>query len=184
MRKNFPIVDEEYPFPSGRLLVSTTDLKGRITYCNPSFIEVSGFTRDELLGKPHNLIRHPDMPSEAFRDRWETISGGTPWTATVKNRRKDGTYYWVNANVTSILDSSGPVGYMSVRTEASRQQIDQASGLYATMRKEAADENLVHRLQGGEIQSTRLAARLVRALRFQPGTWISCQAGVIAALLF
>ena len=78
MRVNLPVTQAEYPFPSGRALVSTTDLQGRLLYCNPAFIEVSGFVREELLGQPHNLIRHPDMPEEAFRDMWETIAAGAP----------------------------------------------------------------------------------------------------------
>jgi len=97
---NTPIVDQEYPFPESETLVSITDLKGRITYCNPAFITVSGYLREELLGQPHNMIRHPDMPEEAFRDMWETIASGIPWSAPVKNRRKDGSFYWVKANVT------------------------------------------------------------------------------------
>jgi aerotaxis receptor len=116
MRLNLPVIDKEFPFPAGETLVSTTDLKGRILYCNPPFISVSGFTKEELLGQPHNLIRHPDMPEEAYRDMWDTISKGNPWSAPVKNRRKDGTHYWVMANVTPLMDGDRPGGYMSVRT--------------------------------------------------------------------
>lgn len=94
MRKNLPVSQREFPFPTGHTLVSTTDLQGRITYCNPAFIEVSGFQKEDLIGQPHNLIRHPDMPSEAFRDMWATIGAGHPWVAAVKNRRKDGDHYW------------------------------------------------------------------------------------------
>lgn len=119
MRVNTPVSQREYPFPKGETLVSTTDLQGRILYCNETFIEVSGYAREELLGQPHKLIRHPDMPAEAFRDMWATIQGGQPWSALVKNRRKNGDYYWVQANVTPLLDERGrPNGYMSVRTEA------------------------------------------------------------------
>src|SRR2546427_512588 len=100
MRVNLPVSTREYSFPKGQTLVSTTDLKGRILYCNPMFIEVSGYEREDLLGQPHNMIRHPDMPEEAFRDMWETISAGLPWSAPVKNRRKNGDFYWVMANVT------------------------------------------------------------------------------------
>ena len=123
MRMNLPVVSQEYPFPKGETLVSTTDLKGRILYCNPMFVEVSGYEKEELLGQPHNMIRHPDMPEEAFRDMWETIAKGIPWSAAVKNRRKNGTYYWVMANVTPLMQGDQPVGYMSVRTEAPREQI-------------------------------------------------------------
>ncbi len=87
MRLNLPVTNEEYPFPSGATLVSVTETKGRILYCNEAFVEVSGFSLDELLGQPHNLIRHPDVPEEAFRDLWVTIQQGKPWSAALKNRR-------------------------------------------------------------------------------------------------
>ena len=122
MRVNLPVVAREYPFPAGETLVSTTDLQGRILYCNRMFVEVSGYAKEELLGQPHNIVRHPDMPEEAYRDMWETIGKGIPWSAPVKNRRKDGTYYWVMANVTPLMEGDQPVGYMSVRTQASRDQ--------------------------------------------------------------
>ena len=102
MRRNLPVTQQEYVYPEGSTLVSMTDLRGRITYCNPAFVEVSGYEFDELVGQPHNLIRHPDMPSEAFRDMWQTVKSGRPWTAMVKNRCKNGDHYWVNANVTPI----------------------------------------------------------------------------------
>ena len=126
MRSNLPVSNTEFPFPTGETLVSTTDLQGRITYCNPHFVAVSGYARDELLGQPHNMIRHPDMPEEAFRDMWATIAAGQPWSAPVKNRRKDGSYYWVMANVTPLMQGQGPVGYMSVRTEPTREQVQAA----------------------------------------------------------
>ena len=138
MRHNLPVVDHEYIVPDGSTLVSSTDLKGRILYCNPSFVQVSGYEKHELLGQPHNMIRHPDMPEEAFRDMWATIQGGLPWSGAVKNRRKDGSNYWVLANVTPLMGADGPTGYMSVRTKASREQTRCAESLYATMRAEAA----------------------------------------------
>ncbi|MEY4751297.1 MAG: hypothetical protein RIQ60_3511 [Pseudomonadota bacterium] len=141
MRVNTPITQHEYPFPRGRRLVSTTDLKGRILYCNPAFIEVSGYTREELLGQPHNLIRHPDVPAEAFRDLWATIQDGLPWSAVVKNRRKNGDHYWVMANVTPLFDGQQVTGYLSVRTEASRAEIEAAEGLYALLRAEAGEDH-------------------------------------------
>ncbi|WP_281915577.1 methyl-accepting chemotaxis protein [Caldimonas thermodepolymerans] len=150
MRVNLPVLPDEYHFPADVTLVSKTDLKGRILYANPAFIKVSGFSREELLGQPHNLVRHPDMPEEAFRDMWETISAGQPWSAPVKNRRKDGRYYWVIANVTPLVENGRPIGYMSVRTWASPEQIAQAEALYATMRREETQGKLVHRLQAGE----------------------------------
>jgi aerotaxis receptor len=120
----------EYEFDGRRSLYSTTDLKGKITYANPYFIEVSGFSEEELIGKPHNILRHPDMPPVAFADLWATIKSGLPWTAMVKNRRKNGDYYWVLATVTPIMQNGVTTGYISVRTKPTREQIDAAAKLY------------------------------------------------------
>jgi aerotaxis receptor len=162
MRVNLPVHDEEFPFPPGETLVSTTDLKGRILYCNPAFISVSGYQKEELLGQPHNLIRHPDMPEEAFRDMWATIESGQPWSAPVKNRRKDGSHYWVLANVTPILKGGAPVGYMSVRTQPTREEVAAAEALYATMRAEKESGRLVHRLDGGILAVDTFGGRMRR----------------------
>ena len=161
MRKNYPVTQREYPFPRNGTLVSTTDLKGRITYCNPSFIEVSGYAQDELLGQAHSLIRHPDMPEEAFRDMWATIQSGQPWSGAVKNRRKNGDYYWVMANVTPLVEGSRLVGYMSVRTEASKETVKGAEELYARMQAEARAGRKVHVLSHGEVERRTLGGRLV-----------------------
>ncbi|MEK9804400.1 MAG: PAS domain-containing protein, partial [Curvibacter sp.] len=164
MRTNLPVSNNEYPFPAGETLVSTTDTKGRITYCNPRFIEVSGYSKEELLGQPHNLIRHPDMPEEAFRDMWATIQAGKPWSAPVKNRRKNGDYYWVMANATPLMQNGQPVGYMSVRTEATREQVRAAEALYAGMREDQAAGRQRVALRHGEVISLGLGGRLARAL--------------------
>ena len=152
MRNNQPVVDHEFPFPPGETLVSTTDLKGRILYCNPAFIALSGFAKEELLGQPHNIVRHPDMPPEAYRDMWATIARGLPWSAPVKNRRKDGRHYWVMANVTPLIEAGVPVGYMSVRTEPSREQVAVAERLYAQMRAQAATGTQRTRLREGAVE--------------------------------
>ncbi|GAB3186610.1 methyl-accepting chemotaxis protein [Hydrogenophaga aquatica] len=165
MRLNLPVTSREYPFPKGRTLVSTTDSKGRILYCNPMFIEVSGYTREELLGQPHNLIRHPDMPEEAFRDLWDTIASGRPWSGLVKNRRKNGDHYWVMANVTPLMHDGVPAGYMSVRTEASQAQIQAAESLYARMRAEETSGHLVHRLKAGRVVRATWWGRLRERMR-------------------
>jgi aerotaxis receptor len=164
MRINHPVTAIEYPFPRGETLVSTTDLKGRILYCNPSFVTVSGYEKTELLGQPHNMIRHPDMPEEAFRDMWETIALGLPWSAPVKNRRKDGSYYWVMANVTPLMEGEKPVGYMSVRTEATREQVAAADALYRTMRAEKSAGQRIHRLDRGILRLDTLAGRIKQRL--------------------
>ncbi len=123
MRTNLPVTQNEYVMRNGEAIVSKTDLKGKITYVNPYFIEASGFNEEELIGAPHNLVRHPDMPSEAYADMWETLKLGLPWTGLVKNRCQNGDYYWVVANVTPVREHGNVVGYMSVRTKPSRQQI-------------------------------------------------------------
>ena len=105
MRKTGPITQREFLLDDGATLVSSTNLKSRITYCNPAFVAVSGYAREELIGQPHNLIRHPDMPAEAFRDMWATLEAGEPWTGVVKNRRKSGDHYWVRANVTPVIEN-------------------------------------------------------------------------------
>jgi aerotaxis receptor len=130
MRKNEPVTQQEFPFPPGARLLSVTDDKGRILLANRSFIEVSGFTRDQLIGKAHNIVRHPDMPPAAFSDMWRTLQAGIPWTGTVKNRRSNGDHYWVQANVTPVLRRGRILGYVSVRTEPTRQQITNAGILY------------------------------------------------------
>lgn len=167
MRHNLPVTDQAFPFPAGQTLVSTTDTKGRILYCNPAFIEVSGYSKEELLGQPHNLIRHPDMPEEAFRDMWGTIRSGHPWSAPIKNRRKDGSFYWVMANVTPLLNDSGQCeGYMSVRTEPRREQVQEAEVLYARMRLERGEGRQVLAFKAGRLIHLSPWGRLRERLRF------------------
>ncbi len=163
MRQNLPVTQNEYPFPEGQTLVSVTDVKGRITYCNSAFISVSGFTRDELLGQPHNMVRHPDMPEEAFRDMWDTIQKGLPWSALVKNRRKNGDHYWVLANATPMLEGERISGFLSVRSKPDRQQVQAAETLYAKMREEAAAGTRVLGLKRGRVVSENAWGRLSEA---------------------
>jgi len=172
MRKNLPVSQNEYPFPKGHTLVSTTDTKGRILYCNPMFIEVSGFSKEDLLGQPHNLIRHPEMPEEAFRDMWQTIASGKPWSAPVKNRRKNGDYYWVMANATPLMENGKPSGYMSVRTEASHAQIQGAEQLYARMREEKQNGKSTLSLVGGRLVRQTLVGKLQEWFKFSLSTKI------------
>ncbi|XAH22915.1 methyl-accepting chemotaxis protein [Xylophilus sp. GW821-FHT01B05] len=134
MRINEPVTQREFEFPDNATLMSTTDTQSHITYANAAFVEVSGFSREEIQGQPHNLVRHPDMPQEAFADMWATLKGGEPWTALVKNRRKNGDHYWVRANATPVVRNGRQAGYMSVRTKASREEIAAAEALYASFR--------------------------------------------------
>ena len=138
MRINLPVTQQNFDYSGDELLVSSTNTKGEITHCNPAFVRVSGYSYDELIGQPHNLIRHPDMPAEAYKDMWRTIGRGEPWTGLVKNRRKNGDHYWVRANVTPIMEGGKPRAYMSVRTKPSAAEISAAEALYAQMRSEAA----------------------------------------------
>lgn len=126
-------VDEEYFF-DGRAIVSETDLNGVITFANRRFCEISGYSVNELVGEPHNIIRHPDMPKAAFAQLWKTIESGTIWHGLVKNLRKDGKYYWVDTEVSPIYDNEGKLkGYMAARKPASRKNIEETALLYQEM---------------------------------------------------
>ncbi|AQV97169.1 PAS domain S-box protein [Cupriavidus necator] len=145
MRNNQPVTQREFDFPDNATLMSTTDTQSYITYANAAFVEVSGFTREEIQGQPHNLVRHPDMPAEAFADMWATLKGGEPWTALVKNRRKNGDHYWVRANATPVVRNGRPAGYMSVRTKATREEITAAEKLYRDFREGQAGSRKFHK---------------------------------------
>ena len=160
MRLNLPVTQQEYDYPADQMLVSMTDTKGNLTHCNSEFVTVSGFTYDELIGEPHNLIRHPDMPPAAFKDLWRTVGRGRPWTGMVKNRRKDGDHYWVMANVTPIMVRGKPQGYMSVRIKPDRQQIQAAESLYARMRQETEAGRTTMDMVGGELRMLGPLSRL------------------------
>ncbi|MFS2224183.1 methyl-accepting chemotaxis protein [Pantoea sp. B65] len=134
MRNNQPVTQHEYLFDDHATLMSTTDLNSHITYANDAFIEVSGYTPEEIDGQPHNLVRHPDMPEEAFADMWSTLKHGLPWTALVKNRRKNGDHYWVRANAIPVVRNGKVHGYMSVRTKPTPEEVRQAEQLYGEFR--------------------------------------------------
>ncbi|MFW3614509.1 methyl-accepting chemotaxis protein, partial [Billgrantia antri] len=134
MRNNQPVTQREYKLDDQQLLISRTDLDGRITYANTAFVEVSGFSHDELIGANHNIIRHPDMPEEAFADLWQTIQRGDTWQGIVKNRRKDGDHYWVRATVTPIVEEGKCLGYTSVRTAVLPAVAEEAERGYSRMR--------------------------------------------------
>lgn len=126
-------IDEEFAF-EGRAIVSETDTKGVITYANRKFCEISGYTKEELIGQPHNIIRHPDMPKKAFETMWNTIKQGNVWTGLVKNLRKDGRYYWVETTVSPVKNDNGEiVKYVAARKATSRASIEEATKLYKTM---------------------------------------------------
>jgi len=135
MRNNQPVTQREYTLDDETVLISRSDLKGNVTYANAAFVEVSGYTRDELMGSPHNLIRHPDMPEAAYADFWKTIQSGASWQGTVKNRRKNGDHYWVTASVAPLRDGDRIVGYTSLRRKAPAQSIALAETVYKEIRE-------------------------------------------------
>lgn len=151
MQAHLSATQREYLFSDTDLLVSMTDTRGVITHCNAAFINTSGYAKEELIGQPHNLIRHPDMPAAAFKDLWRTIGRGQPWTGIVKNRRKNGDHYWVEANVTPIMENGKPRGYMSVRIKPTREQVAQAQSVYEQLHAHGAGERGALSLHGGRV---------------------------------
>lgn len=115
------------------MIVSETDAKGIIIYANHDFCKIAGYTKDELIGKPHNYVRHPDMPKAAFKDLWETIQSGNVWNGIVKNKTKNGGFYWVNATAFPSKDSKGNLRYISVRVMPTPEEIKEAEALYKTL---------------------------------------------------
>jgi aerotaxis receptor len=183
MRTNEPVTQHEFEFPDNATLMSTTDTQSHIRYANAAFIEVSGFTREEVQGQPHNLVRHPDMPKEAFADMWQTLKGGEPWTALVKNRRKNGDHYWVRANAVPVVRNGRQAGYMSVRTKPTRDEIAGAEALYREFREGQAGHRKFHKglivrtglaslLSLGQTMSVRGRIRLTMA-----AMWLFCMLG-------
>lgn len=122
-------IDEEHKFKNG-LIVSSTDLKGIITYANRKFCEIAGYTKSELTGKNHNIVRHPDMPKAAFQEVWDTIQAGKEWTGIVKNLRKDGKYYWVYSHIAPVETDGEITGYTAARRPASETEIEESIPLY------------------------------------------------------
>jgi aerotaxis receptor len=162
MKDNQPVTGQERTYEEDRAIISTTDLKGAITYANDDFIEISGFSREELIGKNHNIVRHPDMPPEAFKDLWDTIQSGKPWRGIVKNRCKNGDHYWVDAYVTPVYEGDSLVGYQSVRSCPKRSEVDSAEELYRKLR-----ENQISKLpKQRSVHNLSIKMRLFSALLF------------------
>nr|BFD41696.1 PAS domain-containing methyl-accepting chemotaxis protein [Pseudomonas sp. FFPRI_1] len=134
MKNNLPVSQRERVFPGEQRLISATDVRGKITYCNDEFVAVSGFSRDELIGSPHNLVRHPDMPEAVFAHMWSYLKDGKSWMGIVKNRCNNGDHYWVNAYVTPIFSQGVIAGYESVRVKPEREQVERAGALYQRLR--------------------------------------------------
>ena len=144
MKKNLPVTNVETLLPENEFIYSRTDLKAMITEANEAFCKVSGFTREEMIGQPHNMVRHPDMPEAAFADMWRDLKRGCPWRGIVKNRRKDGGYYWVVANVSPVRENGQIVGYQSVRSRPSRAEIEGAEAAYRVVNAGTANLEILH----------------------------------------
>jgi len=162
MRNNLPVTHVEIQLDAHTLIVSKTDLKGQITYINKDFIDISGFAEAELIGQPHSIVRHPEMPVEAYADMWADLKDGRPWTGLVKNRCKNGDHYWVLATATPIREGGQVVGYMSVRRQASRQQIEAAESTYRLFREQKTGSLKIRHgefVKGGEGFFARLSLK-------------------------
>ena len=167
MRTNLPVSQHEYQFPEGETLLSTTDTDSHITYANAAFIRTSGFDVNALLGQPHNIVRHPDMPTEAFADMWRSLKEGQSWRALVKNRRNNGDHYWVCANAAPMRRDGQLTGYLSVRTKPDRAEVAAAEALYARFKAGRAKGLAFHR---GLVVRTGLL-RWTSALQLLPTAW-------------
>jgi aerotaxis receptor len=179
MRNNQPISNEEYVLPDDEVIITHTDTSSHITYANQGFLRSSGFSLEECMGQPQNIVRHPDMPVAAFADLWSTIKAGKPWSGLVKNRRKNGGFYWVRANVTPMEEQGRVVGYMSVRVKAHTDEIRVADQLYKQMNSGSADHL---QLRGGEVINTTLSGRLLSFLRMPLSTGTTVVLGSIIVL--
>lgn len=177
MRNNQPVTQVEHQLKEHEYIVSKTDLKGRITYVNRPFLEISGFTEEELLGSPHNIVRHPDMPPEAFQDLWRNLQAGRPWQGMVKNRCKNGDYYWVQANANPIWENGRVTGFMSLRSRPTREQVREAEIFYASLRAQHAQKWTIRHGRPARSGFRGVASEVLRQMRDrQPQmlVWVLC----------
>lgn len=182
MRKNLPVTDIEYPITDETLIVSKTDTKGRLTYFNEDFVAAAGFTAEELMGQPHNIIRHPDMPTEAFENLWNTLKSGKPWVGAVKNRRKNGDHYWVLATASPIRQNGLITGYASIRTKLPADQRALADEVYRALREKKAPS---YRIDAGVIRRRTVFDRFAmftRSLKVRLITLLLAQAAFMFAV--
>lgn len=188
MRNNGPVTGQEVDVASEQAIVSMTDLNGIITYVNPYFIAISGYIARELIGSPQNILRHPDMPREAFADMWACLQAGLPWTGLVKNRCKNGDHYWVRANITPVSEAGRTTGYLSVRVRAERAEVEAACLAYRSILSGNAQRLQVHH---GSVRRSGLAGQWerMRHLSLRMRIWLATsavnvlQAGVCLAML-
>ena len=181
MRDNQQVTQNEYVVRDGALIVSATDLEGRIVLVSPEFIQVSGFSEEELMGRNHGLLRHPDIPAAVYEDLWKTLRSGRPWTGVLKNRRKDGDYYWDIASATPLREGGAVSGYMTVRTKPSATQIREVEHLYRKMR-DGTDKSL-HMSEGQFVRTSWWQSLSpLRGISDQGKRWLDTAIGVAVLL--
>jgi len=184
MKKNLPITDKENNYSEDMHIVSSTDVKGVITSVNDDFMQISGFTADELLHKSHNVVRHPDMPEAAFANLWDDLKQGKPWMGVVKNRCKNGDAYWVDAYVTPVMEHNEVVGYQSVRVKPDRELVDRADALYRKINKGSSFlSNLLARIKPGLMGKMAIASMVSMLPLFAAAMLGLKNSGVLVAFL-
>ncbi|MGD2119134.1 MAG: methyl-accepting chemotaxis protein [Chromatiales bacterium] len=192
MKVNEPVTQKEISYPQGRILVSKTDTKGIITYCNRHFVDISGFSEAELVGKNHNLVRHPDMPPAAFKDLWDTVKAGKPWSGVVKNRAKNGDHYWVKANVSPVYQHGRIQEYISVRTQPTREEVNAAEALYrdinagkASLAPGLKDKllGMVHRFSVGVLLSATVISTIALLLAIAAMMFFGVEQKIIYSIM-
>ncbi|MFA6970929.1 MAG: PAS domain-containing methyl-accepting chemotaxis protein [Gallionella sp.] len=161
--KHAHVTQKEVSLPGNSVLITKTDTRGIITHANDAFVEVSGYSRAELLGKNHNIVRHPDMPPQAFRWLWDTLKSERPWRGMVKNRCKNGDHYWVRATVAPIIEGGKITGYVSVRKSPTRNQISDAETLYRNLNQSGAE--IVSRYERFKIKNWSMKGKLQTAIQ-------------------
>jgi len=161
--KNAYVSQKEVPFPANTVLITKTDTKGVISYCNDAFVAISGYSRAELIGKSHNIVRHPDMPPQAFKWLWDTLKSERPWRGMVKNRCKNGDHYWVLATVAPVIENASIIGYVSVRKAPSRNQVAEAETLYRELNQSGAQ--IVSNFERFKVKNWSLSHKLQAAIQ-------------------
>ena len=181
MKINMPVTEVEYVLSDADTIVSKTDTKGVITYINDDFVRISGYSREELIGTSHNIVRHPDMPEEAFEDLWVSLKSGRAWSGYVKNRSKDGSYYWVHANSLPLYENGQIVGYTSVRGKPDRTTVEHLSLIYRLFREGKA-WNL--KIKDGKVEKNTLFRNFYIFNQLTIKTRLTSVIALLSVLLF
>jgi PAS domain S-box-containing protein len=179
MRNNQPVTNREVVMPDGSMIVSKTDVKGKIESINKDFLDISGFTKEELIGQPHNIIRHPDMPEEAFEDMWRDLKAGLPWSGYVKNRVKNGDHYWVHANAMPVVEGGHITGYISIRSKPDAETVKAVEPVYRQFKEDKAKGLSIE--HGRVIDHSRSARRSRWFERL--GTKVTCMGAALCVML-